>query len=60
MTLALTVQQVIGGYSNETREMLMVVVEQRDFRHLVNKVHKHDPGAFIIATEATEVHGGSI
>lgn len=56
----LTVQQVIGGYSNETREMLMVVVEQRDFRHLVNKVHKHDPGAFIIATEATEVHGGSI
>ncbi|MFZ2352267.1 YitT family protein [Paucilactobacillus nenjiangensis] len=56
----LTVHQVIGGYSNETREMLMVVVEQRDFRHLVNKVHKHDPGAFIIATEATEVHGGSI
>ncbi len=40
------IKQVIGGYSNETREMLMVVVEQRDFRHLVNKVHKHDPGAF--------------
>lgn len=56
----MTIHQVVGGYSNEPREMLMVIVEQRDFRHLVNRVHKVDPIAFIIATEATEVHGGSI
>lgn len=56
----LTIHQVVGGYSGEPREMLMVVVEQGDFRHLVNRVHFHDPSAFILVTEATEVHGGSI
>ncbi|WP_179394625.1 YitT family protein [Lacticaseibacillus absianus] len=56
----LTIHQVIGGYSGEPKEMLMVVVEQSDLRALVSHVREHDPAAFILATEATEVHGGSL
>ncbi|KRM60806.1 hypothetical protein FC26_GL000288 [Paucilactobacillus vaccinostercus DSM 20634] len=56
----MTIHQVVGGYSGQEREMLMVVVEQSDFRHLVDHVHHYDPAAFVLVTEATEVHGGSI
>ena len=38
----------------------MVVVEQANFRHLIDLVHAIDPNAFILTMAATEVHGGSI
>lgn len=56
----LTVQPVVGGFSDENREMLMVVVEQSDFRRLIELIHGIDPDAFILTVAATEVHGGSI
>ena len=56
----LTVQRVVGGFSDESKEMLMVVVEQANFRHLIDLVHAIDPNAFILTMAATEVHGGSI
>ncbi|WP_057894440.1 YitT family protein [Lacticaseibacillus brantae] len=55
----MTIQHVTGGFSNDQREMLMVVVEQTDFKRLVDTVHAADPEAFMLVTEATEVHGGS-
>jgi len=55
----MTIQHVTGGFSNDQREMLMVVVEQADFKRLVDTVHGVDPEAFMLVTEATEVHGGS-
>lgn len=56
----LTIHQVLGGYSGEPKEMLMVIAEQAHFRQLVNRVHKIDPVAFVLVTEAAEVHGGNI
>ncbi|BAN74975.1 MULTISPECIES: YitT family protein [Lacticaseibacillus] len=56
----LTVQQVVGGFSDEAKEMLMVVVEQSNFKQLIELVHAVDPHAFILTVAATEVHGGSI
>ncbi len=56
----LTVQSVVGGYSGQPTEMLMVVVEQSDFKRLVDRVRHIDKQAFILAVEATEVHGGSL
>ncbi|WP_225048902.1 YitT family protein [Lacticaseibacillus kribbianus] len=56
----LTIHQVIGGHSGEPREMLMVVVEQGDYQRLIDRIHALDPAAFILVTEATEVHGGSL
>jgi uncharacterized membrane-anchored protein YitT (DUF2179 family) len=54
------VQPVVGGFSDENREMLMVVVEQSDFRRLIELIHGIDPDAFILTVAATEVHGGSV
>lgn len=56
----LTVQSVVGGYSGQASEMLMVVVEQPDFKQLIDRVRIIDPAAFILAVEATEVHGGRL
>jgi len=56
----LTIHQVLGGYSGEPKEMLMVIVEHGHFRELVNRIHKIDPVAFVLVTEAAEVHGGNI
>lgn len=56
----LTVHRVVGGYSNTPQEMLMIVVEQADFQHLIDQIHRLDPAAFVLAVEATEVHGGSL
>lgn len=56
----LTIHQVLGGYSGEPKDMLMVIVEQAHFRQLVNRVHRIDPIAFVLVTEAAEVHGGNI
>lgn len=38
--------------------MLMIVVEQSDFKRLIDTIHEVDANAFILAVEATEVHGG--
>ncbi|MHA3065438.1 YitT family protein [Lacticaseibacillus saniviri] len=54
----LTVQHVTGGFSEEARDMLMIVVEQSDFKRLIDTIHEVDVNAFILAVEATEVHGG--
>lgn len=54
----LTVQPVVGGHSGETGEMLMVVVDQPNFHAMIERVRAIDSKAFILAVEATEVHGG--
>lgn len=56
----LTIHQVLGGFSGQPQEMLMVVVEQTNFRALIDQIHQLDAAAFILAVEATEVHGGSL
>ncbi|MFD1392651.1 YitT family protein [Lacticaseibacillus jixianensis] len=56
----LTIHSVVGGYSQTPQEMLMIVVEQADFQRLIDGIHRLDPAAFVLAVEATEVHGGSL
>ncbi|MFD1440321.1 YitT family protein [Lacticaseibacillus hegangensis] len=56
----LTLQSVVGGFSKTPGTMLMIVVEQPDFRALIDGIRAIDPDAFILAVEATEVHGGSL
>lgn len=56
----LTIQSVVGGFSQAPGTMLMIVVEQPDFRALIDGIRSIDPDAFILAVTATEVHGGSL
>ncbi|MYL54019.1 DUF2179 domain-containing protein [Pontibacillus yanchengensis] len=52
-----TVLSGVGGYTNEDRNIIMVVVEQSEFTKLTQTVKKIDPTAFVIAMDAAEVLG---
>ncbi|AVH75685.1 YitT family protein [Weissella koreensis] len=58
--LSLTIYEARGGYTNDAREMIMVMLNGNEYAHLLRKIHDIDPDAFITTTNVTEVHGGSL
>lgn len=52
-----TKMPAIGGYTNEERPILMVVVYQTEFTKLKHLVKMVDPTAFVIVSDAYEVLG---
>lgn len=52
-----TVLNGTGGYTDEERRVVMCVVAQNEFTKLTQIVKRIDPGAFVIAMNATEVLG---
>ena len=46
-----------GGYTKETREVLLCVVTRQQTAQLKGIIHQVDPDAFVIIGNATEVHG---
>lgn len=54
----LTIYNVVGGYSNENKQQLLVVVDTRDYGPLIAKIHKIDKDAFIVTENVAKVHGG--
>ncbi|MGM0843815.1 MAG: YitT family protein [Bacillota bacterium] len=46
-----------GGYTDDERPILMVVVDQREFTRLKQLVKSIDPSAFVVTTDASEVLG---
>ncbi|WP_254434121.1 YitT family protein [Halobacillus sp. Marseille-Q1614] len=52
-----TVLQGSGGYTDEQRKVIMCVVQQNEFIKLTQTVKRIDPGAFVVAMNATEVLG---
>ncbi len=53
----LTVLPGVGGYTNEARPVLMVVLGQAEVPVLRALVRERDPDAFVVLTDATEVLG---
>ncbi|MBQ2891872.1 MAG: YitT family protein [Bacilli bacterium] len=47
----------VGGYTGETRRMLVCVLSSREYYVLKDIIQNIDPSAFIYATRASEVHG---
>lgn len=54
----LTVYDVTGGYSDEQRQQLLIVVDTSEYGNLINKIHQIDADAFIITSAVAKVHGG--
>ncbi len=52
-----TLLEASGGYTSEKKKVLLVVVEQSEYQKVLDIVNKHDPDAFIIVVDATDVHG---
>lgn len=46
-----------GGYTNTEKQVLMVVIADKEYRKLMNIVNRHDSEAFMIVQDAKEVHG---
>ncbi|AFC27100.1 hypothetical protein PM3016_113 [Paenibacillus mucilaginosus 3016] len=53
----LTKLQATGGYTGESKRVLMVVVSQTEVSRLKELVRRIDPGAFVILSDTNEVLG---
>ena len=54
-----TILDVRGGYTDNKREMIVVMVDNANYGHLLKAIRKIDPDAFVITTTVHEVHGGT-
>ncbi|MEG0592175.1 MAG: YitT family protein [Coprobacillus sp.] len=52
-----TVIEARGGYTNNKKDMLMVVITIKQYPSLINIVHNYDQSAFIIVSDINEVKG---
>lgn len=52
-----TIIEAMGGYSNEKKPVLMVVVSKKQLPHLQRMISHEDPEAFVIVTNTHEVQG---
>ena len=46
-----------GMYSNDEKEMIFLVVSRREVAQIQRKVHKIDPTAFLVVTDAYDTYG---
>lgn len=46
-----------GGYTGQSRDMIMTILEREQYVQLETKVKEFDEDAFLIVSEVTEVHG---
>lgn len=54
-----TLMAVRGGYTGGDRDMLMVILDNQDYNHLVRGIHQIDPAVFMVAYDISEAHGGT-
>jgi len=52
-----TVVPVVGGYSQDHQQMLMVTLDSKDYRQLIDIVNQYDKEAFMITDNVSDVHG---
>ena len=52
-----TIIEAMGGYSNQKKPVLMVVVSKKQLPHLQRMIAHEDPEAFVIVTNTHEVQG---
>lgn len=52
-----TVIPTVGGYTNDEQNMIMVVVDQKDYITLRKLIDRYDDKAFVITNNVSEVYG---
>jgi len=52
-----TLVPVIGAYHKKEKEMIMVTMDTKNYRDLLEIVKKHDEKAFMITNTVSDVHG---
>lgn len=56
--VGLTVYNVVGGYSDDAKQQLLIIVDTNEYGALLTKIHEIDEDAFIITSNVAKVHGG--
>lgn len=56
--VGLTIYDVVGGYSDNRKKQLLIVVDTNEYGSLISKIHEIDPDAFMITSSVAKVHGG--
>ena len=52
-----TLTDATGGYTGAPRKVILVVVEKKEYPKLLELVNRFDKNAFMITSDATDVHG---
>ena len=52
-----TIIEATGGFTNETKKMILCVVSQRQYTKLLQLIRTIDDKAFVITTDAVDMHG---
>jgi len=52
-----TLVPVVGAYERKEREMIMVTMDSKNYRDLLDIVKSHDENAFMITDNVSQVHG---
>ncbi|MFV0379499.1 MAG: YitT family protein [Anaerorhabdus sp.] len=52
-----TIIDAKGGYTNEIKKVVLVVVEKKEYTKIIDIVNEIDKKAFLIVSDATDVHG---
>jgi uncharacterized membrane-anchored protein YitT (DUF2179 family) len=52
-----TLIPILGAFERTEREMIMVTMDSKNYRDLINIVNEHDKHAFMITDNVTQVHG---
>jgi len=52
-----TLVPIIGAYERTEREMIMVILDSKNYRDLITIVDEHDKHAFMITENVSQVHG---
>lgn len=48
-----------GGFSNEETEIITCVINRMEETKLLDIIREHDPGAFVVVSDVSEVRGGN-
>ncbi|KGR87245.1 membrane protein [Lysinibacillus odysseyi 34hs-1 = NBRC 100172] len=48
-----------GGFSNEETEMINCVINRMEETKMLDIIREHDPGAFVVISDVSEVRGGN-
>ncbi len=46
-----------GGYTKQDRQMVLVVVSDKEYNKVLDIINRYDKEAFVIVSDATDVHG---
>ena len=52
-----TIVESRGGYTNQKRDMLMVVVPINEYQRMIDVVHEMDSSAFVIVSDINKIRG---